>query len=100
MRTTVVHCDRCKARIDGPMSTLAVAGELAGTIERIDVCEPCGVRLLEWLRAADTPRREPHEPPADGSHDPARRRPGEAPRPPLGVASTSEQNPEISCEYS
>jgi hypothetical protein len=81
VRTTIIHCDRCQARIDGPMSTLAVAGEMAEALPRIDLCGPCGRAMVEWLRAAYTPRGEPHEPPADGSHDPARRRLGEAPRP-------------------
>jgi hypothetical protein len=94
----VVTCDRCRREIDGPMSTLIVNGTLAATIERVDVCEPCGARLLEWLRAAHTPRGEALAPQADGSHDPARRRPGEAHRPSLGVASTPEQNPGISDE--
>jgi hypothetical protein len=84
MRTTVVHCDRCKARIDGPMSTLTVAGTLADTIERMDLCQTRGARLLEFIRAAYTTRGEALAPPADGSHRLARRRASEAPRPPAG----------------
>jgi hypothetical protein len=88
MRTTTVTCDRCGATITGAMSTLIVNGTLAATIERIDVCEPCGARLLEWLRAACMPRGEALAPEADGSHQPAQQRAGEASRAIPGVAST------------
>jgi hypothetical protein len=67
MRVVIVTCDRCGSTITGPMSTLAVAGELAGTIERVDLCQPCGRALVDWLRAAHTPRGEALAPPADGS---------------------------------
>jgi hypothetical protein len=88
VRVVHVSCDRCGAAIDGSMSALITAGELAGSLPRIDLCEPCGRALVEWLRAACTPHGEPHEPPAEGSHGPARRRTGEASRPIPGVAST------------
>jgi hypothetical protein len=55
VRTTTVHCDRCKARIDGPMSTLETAGELADTLPRIDLCSSCGRALVEFLRAVAAP---------------------------------------------
>jgi hypothetical protein len=35
------------------MCTLAVAGVLADTIDRIDLCEPCGRALVEWLRSQE-----------------------------------------------
>jgi hypothetical protein len=88
MRVVTVSCDRCGTVITGAMSTLAVTGELAGTIERVDVCEPCGRSLLDFIRAAHTPRGEALAPSADGSHDPARRRDSGAYRPIPGVAST------------
>jgi hypothetical protein len=84
MRVVTISCDRCGARIDGPMSTLAVSGTLADTVERIDVCEPCGRALAEFIRTVHTPRGEALAPEADGSHGPARQRPGEAHRPPAG----------------
>jgi hypothetical protein len=71
-RRTVVTCDRCRREIDGSMSTLIVNGTLADTVDRIDVCEPCGRALVGWLRAACTPRGEAPAPSADGSHRPAR----------------------------
>jgi hypothetical protein len=55
MRVVTMTCDRCGARIGGPMSTLAVSGTLADTIERIDLCGPYSARLLEWLRALSAP---------------------------------------------
>jgi hypothetical protein len=70
------------------MSTLAVAGELADTLPRIDLCEPCGRALVEWLRIACTPRGEALATEADGSHGPAQRRPGEASGAIPGYAST------------
>ncbi|HZW34907.1 MAG TPA: hypothetical protein VFF52_29560 [Isosphaeraceae bacterium] len=52
MRTTTITCDRCRAQIDGPMTVLEPAGELAGALPRIDLCGPCGRALLAWLRSA------------------------------------------------
>src|SRR5579883_1266054 len=52
MRYTTITCDRCRARIDGPMTVLEPAGELAGALPRIDLCGPCGRALLAWLRSA------------------------------------------------
>jgi hypothetical protein len=84
VRTTIICCDRCRREITGPMSTLAVSGTLADTIERIDLCQSCSRSLLDFIRAAHTPRGEAVAPEADGSHGPTRQRTSEAPRPPPG----------------
>jgi hypothetical protein len=70
VRVTTVTCDRCRAQIDGPMSSLETAGELAGALPSIDLCEPCSRALVSWLRSAVKGRAE--APLADGSHHPAR----------------------------
>ncbi len=53
MRVTTVTCDRCKQVIETDMSLviLDAAGQLARTIEKVDLCERCGQALLEWLRS-------------------------------------------------
>jgi hypothetical protein len=48
-----ITCDRCGSTITGAMSTMVVAGELADTVERIDLCQPCSTRLMEWLRSPE-----------------------------------------------
>jgi hypothetical protein len=73
VRTTTIHCDRCRVQIDGPMSSLETAGELAGALPRIDLCAECGRALVSWLRSAEALGSV-----LEGSIDPAGRCPGEA----------------------
>ncbi len=53
MRVTTVTCERCKQVIESDKSLviLDAAGQLARMIEKADLCGPCGMALLEWLRS-------------------------------------------------
>ncbi len=60
MRVTTVTCDRCKQVIETDMSlvTLDAAGQLARMVEKADLCGPCGMALLEWLRSSPSGEKE------------------------------------------
>jgi hypothetical protein len=54
MRTTVIHCCRCRCTIMGGHSILEVkAGDLANRVEEpyFDLCAECAARFLDWLRS-------------------------------------------------
>jgi hypothetical protein len=54
MRTTTIHCNRCRCTITGGHSILEVkAGDLANRIEEpyFDLCAGCIDRFLDWLRS-------------------------------------------------
>jgi hypothetical protein len=53
MRTTVIHCCRCRCTIMGGHSILEVkAGALANRVDepRFDLCGLCVDQFLDWLR--------------------------------------------------
>jgi hypothetical protein len=57
MRTTVIHCCRCRCTIMGGHSILEVkAGALANRFDaepRVDLCRDCADRFLDWLRSRE-----------------------------------------------
>jgi transposase len=48
---TTRTCNRCGCTIEGQGSLLTPSGELCATLDRIDLCEPCGLALVGWLRS-------------------------------------------------
>jgi hypothetical protein len=57
MRTTVVHCDRCRGEITEGMTVLTIeAGSLRNRLHNpVDLCSVCAAELIEWI----TPPRPP-----------------------------------------
>ncbi len=53
MLHTTRTCDRCGCTIDGQGTLLTASGELRATVERIDLCQPCGLNLVGWLRGSE-----------------------------------------------
>jgi hypothetical protein len=54
MRTTTIHCNRCRCTIAGGHSILEVkAGDLANRVEKpyFDLCADCVDRFLDRLRS-------------------------------------------------
>lgn len=50
MRTVIIDCDRCKARISEGRSVIRLEGD-SGELRdmRIDLCASCSEALREWL---------------------------------------------------
>jgi hypothetical protein len=53
MRTTILHCDRCRREItDQPgVIEFRATGAFLPALDRVDLCSECAARLLEWLRS-------------------------------------------------
>jgi hypothetical protein len=55
MRTTTLHCCRCRCTITGGHSILEVkAGALANRFDgepRVDLCGDCADQFMDWLRS-------------------------------------------------
>jgi hypothetical protein len=43
---------------DMSLVTLDAAGQLARMVEKADLCGPCGMALLEWLRSSPSGEKE------------------------------------------